>query len=306
MVRDSTWHRVGLKNEKFVLAKRKAPNGVDIGGRGRGRGGSGSRTDGNGIRIVHENNVVCTPLCLQADGRTATGGAVCSTPTYDALAVNDGDDEASETRSGASHGHPSDFKTPEPRPNGVSDSSCGGRNPTHRRARCGGGTGNTTSSGTGGRSGRGGCGVGETRDGGGGHRFSSTRRGSGRDVAESVDAGESVYRMQLFLSADQREAAESMGIGRTPNSRTAGTGAGAGAGADDVVNISCSANDGCDMYQLGRMEGGENDFAVRGPLHRSKPGGKVCGPVSRYAVRFLVDRAPPHRCRVFGGGFNSR
>ncbi|CAN0371684.1 unnamed protein product, partial [Ectocarpus sp. 8 AP-2014] len=28
--------------------------------------------------------------------------------------------------------------------------------------------------------------------------------------------------------------------------------------------------------------------------------------VSRYAVRLLVDRSPPHRCRIFTAGFNSR
>ncbi|CAN0549491.1 unnamed protein product [Ectocarpus sp. 8 AP-2014] len=60
------------------------------------------------------------------------------------------------------------------------------------------------------------------------------------------------------------------------------------------------------MFQLGRMQSAENDFAVRGPLHQPKPGGKVCGPVSRYAVRLLVDRSPPHRCRIFTAGFNSR
>lgn len=74
----------------------------------------------------------------------------------------------------------------------------------------------------------------------------------------------------------------------------------------DVVGLMCHEDPWTDMFQLGRMEGPENDFVVRGPLHQSGPGNKVCGPVSRYAVRLLVDRDPPHRCRIFTGGFNSR
>lgn len=73
-----------------------------------------------------------------------------------------------------------------------------------------------------------------------------------------------------------------------------------------VVEIRCREDPSTDMFQLGRMHGCDNDFSVRGPLHQSSPGGKVCGPVSRYAVRFLVDRSPPHRARIFAGGFDRR
>lgn len=256
---------------------REVPNGVNIGG--LGSGGEG-KPDGNRIRIVHENNVVRSPLCCPADSDQTTIQPVCGTPTYDVPAEND---TAEDDTNG---GHPSDFKTPEPRPTGVSD-SCAGRNPSHRRARGGSGTDNANSSTAGGSGGRGGYGAGEKRDGG-------------------VVAQETSYRMQLLLSAQQREAAERMGVGRTSETRAAATSAAGEGRGDDVINVSCCANDGCDMYQLGRMEGGENDFAVRGPLHQSKPGGKVCGPVSRYAVRLLVDRTSPHRCRIFAGGFNSR
>lgn len=74
----------------------------------------------------------------------------------------------------------------------------------------------------------------------------------------------------------------------------------------DVVQIRCRADPNTDMFQMGRMQGPENDFEVKGPLHQPTPGGKVCGPVSRHAVRFLVDRQQPHRCRIFTGGFNGR
>lgn len=297
-----------MKNARFVLARREAPNGVHIGGRSGGGGGGKGRTDSNRIRIVHENNVVCSPLCCQADSHTPD--PVCSTPTYDspdAPAENAAaaeDTVKHETRNGAGYGHPSEFKTPEARPpNGASD-SCEGRNPTHRRNRCGSGTGNTGSSyTTGGHGGRGGHDVGENRDGGAGRCFPSAQRGSGCDAAEAVVVRETPYRVQLLISVQQREAAEGAGVGRMPKTQSEAAAADRG---EDAVNISCSANDGCDMYQLGRMEGGENDFAVRGPLHQSKPGGKLCGPVSRYALRLLVDRAPPHRCRIFAGGFNSR
>ena len=321
LVRDSTWHRVGQKNASFVLTKRDVPNGVEIGGRSRSSSGGGGGGSGGGegkpdsstrrIRIVHENNVVLGPLCCQGDGNQATTTTptdpVCSTPTYDdAPAENGGDDTTG--RHGAGHGCPSDFKTPEPRPNGmvVSD-SCGGRDPAHRRARGGGGAGNTNGGTAGGNDGRGGYDAGGKRDGGRGHCFPSNRLGSGRvDVAEGDIGGwETQYRMQLLLSAEQREAAEGTGVWRSSKTRAAAAAA-SEESRGDVVNIACSAIDGCDMYQLGRMEGGENDFAVRGPLHQSKPGGKVCGPVSRYAVRLLVNRAPPHRCRIFAGGFNSR
>ncbi|CAM9898344.1 unnamed protein product, partial [Ectocarpus sp. 12 AP-2014] len=37
-VRDSTWHRVGPKNARFILARRESPNGVQVAGRS-GNGG---------------------------------------------------------------------------------------------------------------------------------------------------------------------------------------------------------------------------------------------------------------------------
>lgn len=73
-----------------------------------------------------------------------------------------------------------------------------------------------------------------------------------------------------------------------------------------LVDVWCSLDTTCDMYQVGRMQGAGNDFTVRGPLHESSSGAKVCGPVSRYAVRLMVDRAPPYRCRIYTGGFNAR
>lgn len=313
-MRDSTWHRIGPKNARFVLVRREEPNGVHVDDRGGGcggcdgGGGEGVGEGGNGIPAAHENNdAACSLVFSQADAQMTTG-TVCSTPTYDATAENTEGDNTNDTRSGAGCGCPSDFKTPEPRPGGASD-ACGGRNPPHRRARYGGGSGSANSSTAGGNGGRGGNDAGGRRDGGEGRCFSKARRGPGRDVPAGVAARGTPYRMQLFISAQQRQAAESAVAGRTTEARAvaaAAAGEEGGEGVEDVVNISCSASDGCDMYQLGRMEGGENDFAVRGPLHQSKPGGKVCGPVSRYAVRLLVDRAPPNRCRVFAGGFNSR
>lgn len=108
--------------------------------------------------------------------------------------------------------------------------------------------------------------------------------------------------MQLSLSSQQRQTA-CYAIhegGCASNAKVVGE------TEEDMAEIPCFTDQRYDMYQLGRMEAPENDFVVKGPLHKSQAGGKVCGPVSRYAVRFLVDRSPPHRCTIFAGGFNSK
>ncbi|CAM9472304.1 unnamed protein product, partial [Phaeothamnion confervicola] len=65
-------------------------------------------------------------------------------------------------------------------------------------------------------------------------------------------------------------------------------------------------DENADMFQLGRLQCSQNDFVVRGPLHQSKTG-KVCGPVSRYALRITCARDGPDRgtCRLFAGGFGA-
>ncbi|CAM9236615.1 unnamed protein product, partial [Hapterophycus canaliculatus] len=123
---------------------------------------------------------------------------------------------------------------------------------------------------------------------------------NGKPVAAAERLG-AFHVVQLSLSSQQREAARDV-----ENEKCASNTQAAGERRQHVVEIPCVADDGFDMFQLGRMQGVENDFVVKGPLHKSQPGGKVCGPVSRYAVRLLVDRSPPHRCTIFAGGFNSR
>ena len=286
-MRDSTWHRVGLKNEKFILRRRDEPNGVHVGGSGSDGGGGG---DGGGGNDDVDTNTVYRPFRCQPDSDMG----IPATPTYRASAEAN-DDGVSGIRDVA---RPSELKTPEARSSGPSESF--GERSLPQRSRGGSATGNTTRSGTHDNGGR--------RDDGNDDPDARRRtcvprtQGDGeRDFRERFVERQTPYRIQLSLSAQQREAAARMGFGLAPEDP-----AGAAGDGDDVVTISCSADDGCDMYQLGRMEGGGNDFAVRGPLHQSKPGGKVCGPVSRYAVRLLVDRAPPYRCRIFTGGFNSR
>ena len=131
---------------------------------------------------------------------------------------------------------------------------------------------------------------------------------------ETATAEDSVarepYRIKLVLSSQQKDDAEVAATAAAVNAAETQHGVAAVAatavGRGDVAHIACAADRGRDMYQLGRMHSVENDFAVRGPLHQSMPSGKVCGPVSRYAMRLLVDREPPNRCKIFTGGFNER
>lgn len=293
-VRDSTWHRVGRKNEAFILRRREAPNGVHVGG-GAGGGsidGDTQNSNKNDIRIMHTKNTVCSPFCCQL-GSEAT--AVPATPRYHAPAETDDDGGSGTGGMAARHGPQPEFKTPEARSNGPSESF--GRRSLPQRVRGESGNVSATRNETNDNGGRGDDGS-ENLDARRGGCFPSVPSDGQRAVGER----KALYRIQLSLSAPQREAAERLGFGQALKAPTTQ----AAAEGDGMVTVSCSADDGCDMYQLGRMEGGGNDFAVRGPLHQSKPGGKVCGPVSRYAVRLLVDRAPPYRCRIFAGGFNSR
>lgn len=266
-------------------------NGVHVGGSGSGDGsmnGDAENFNNNGIRIVRTKNTICSPFCCQPGSEAA---AIPATPKNHAPAETD-DDGDSGTGGIAHHGSQAEFKTPEARSNGPSESFDGRSLPQRVRGE----SGNVSATRNG---------TSDNGDDGSGN-LDAQRRGCFPSMPGDGqrDAGErkTLYRIQLSLSAPQREAAERMGFGqalKAPTSQAAAEGG-------DVVTIPCSTDDACDMYQLGRMEGGGNDFAVRGPLHQSKPGGKVCGPVSRYAVRLLVDRAPPHRCRIFAGGFNSR
>lgn len=159
-------------------------------------------------------------------------------------------------------------------------------------------------------------------------------KGSGENLSGSPAVA---YRINLSLSDEQRERAIAAvtareGDGRVlpfaaesaPKSATvdvtamtaaspastvathAGDSVDSGAMFGEVVQVRCRADPDTDMFQMGRMQGPGNDFEVKGPLHQPTPHGKVCGPVSRHAVRFLVDRRRPNRCRIFTGGFNGR
>lgn len=62
-----------------------------------------------------------------------------------------------------------------------------------------------------------------------------------------------------------------------------------------------------DLFQLGRMDCPENDWVVRGPIHVSARG-RVCGPVSRHALRIVAERSPKEGgtvCRLYAAGFSS-
>ncbi|CAM9116456.1 unnamed protein product [Ectocarpus fasciculatus] len=299
-VRDSTWHRVGPKNARFILARRESPNGVQVGSSSGNGGGSGSGSGANdGVYPVHKNDTDgSSPSCCQG----GMASPCRNTHTNQTLAKpaegNEYDDDGGSVRStknipGDRCGKQVAFKTPEARPT----ESCGGRNPPHRWRGGEGGVGGTNARvpRNGGVSGGAVDGDSENR---GGRSFSLR---SAQGESQNHAAG---YRLHLSLSAQQREAAGRVGRGRA--STTQAPAETVGGWVDDVVDVPCRADDGCDMFQLGRMQSAENDFAVRGPLHQPKPGGKVCGPVSRYAVRLLVDRSPPHRCRIFTAGFNSR
>ncbi|CAM9737186.1 unnamed protein product, partial [Ectocarpus sp. 13 AM-2016] len=301
-VRDSTWHRVGPKNARFILARRESPNGVQVGGRsgnvdGGGGGGGGGDAHG-GAGAVHKNDTVgSSPSRCQGGMASPTR----NTRTKEALVKhadgNEHDDDDGGVRSTKNVprgrcGKQVAFKTPEARPT----ESCGRRNPPHRARGGEGGIGGTNTRLPRNCGVSSGAGDGDGQNRGGRSFFLKSAQGESQNHA----AG---YRLQLSLSAQQREAAERAVRGRVSTTQAPAETLG---GAEDVVDVPCQADDGCDMFQLGRMQSAVNDFAVRGPLHQPKPGGKVCGPVSRYAVRLLVDRSPPHRCRIFTAGFNSR
>lgn len=254
--------------------------------------------------MFHSRSPSCSPFCSQPEGDTTS--VQCKTPAYNAPSEsndnNSSNDNARTTSERAGHGHQLELKAPEARPNGLIE-SCGGENPHHRAEHSGSGTANINNRPEHSGDRRGSCcGGSEIRGEGGRGCYSSAQSGGACDITERFVARESPYRVQLSLSTQQRQTAQRVAGGGTLKVHPTG----AQGGGEEEVEIPCYEDGGCDMYQLGRMQGGENDFAVRGPLHQSKSGGKVCGPVSRYALRLLVDRAPPYRCRIYAGGFNSR
>lgn len=294
-VRDSTWHRVGRKNAHFLLAKRAESNGVRI--TSSGSSITGSAGDGHWERVLSlechtlpdEAHLAETPTrkAGQSPGTTpAAAEAAVSTPTGP-TATERADGETVEATA---------FETPTAQSSTVSREE---RGITTAPGRARGGVDATTTT------------TDTAAD-----NCAAPRGRRERDLArkaEHNDARESPsYRVRLALSTQQKEAAKFSverpgGAGARAEAEVeAGVEAGAEVETEDVAEISCCTDRDTDMFQLGRMQGPENDFVVRGPLHRSTPGGKVCGPVSRYAVRLLVDRAPPHRCRIFTGGFNGR
>ncbi|CAI5715003.1 unnamed protein product [Hyaloperonospora brassicae] len=54
-----------------------------------------------------------------------------------------------------------------------------------------------------------------------------------------------------------------------------------------------------DMFQIGRMPCGQNDFVIPGPRVGAS------GTISRYAARIVCSREPPFECRIFAGGFDA-
>lgn len=297
-VRDSTWHRVGPQNERFVLGRHQAPNGVCIGrsnsagGIGGIEGGGGGDRGSKGLRADQINSKVRSPP------RRRTILTPCQPPTCE----NSVPPDNATVKRGACCGDQAAFQTPDTRPNRLIEPRGGTRPPHRARGVCGRTADiNARLAQRGGR----GCGDGNgdvgSRKGARRVCLSSGQREGNKPVSVAKRAGAPLYVVQLSLSSQQREAAEDV-----ENEEGASKTRAAGERRKDIVEIPCVADEGCDMYQLGRMQAAENDFVVKGPLHKSEPGGKVCGPVSRYAVRLLVDRSPPHRCRIFAGGFNSR
>uniref|UniRef100_M4B3C8 Uncharacterized protein n=1 Tax=Hyaloperonospora arabidopsidis (strain Emoy2) TaxID=559515 RepID=M4B3C8_HYAAE len=59
------------------------------------------------------------------------------------------------------------------------------------------------------------------------------------------------------------------------------------------------ADPGVDMFQIGRMPCGQNDFVIPGPRVGAS------GTISRYAARIVCSREPPFECRLFAGGFDA-
>lgn len=285
------------------------PNGVRIGRSDidgvcevrRGRGGGGGS---NGVGAVQESNNICGPLCQ----RHTLGP--CQVPTREnPLRQNDMDGGGSSGSGcdvtlgkGVGCGNHAQFQTPNTTPSRRIQSRGGVCAPRRARDACG--RAGTINAGTDYDDGKV-CGHGNedgSRRDRGKRNFSSNSQREGKPVAVAERGVSAHYQVQLSLSSQQREEAENVENAECGAPKTQAT----GKRRKDMVEIPCFAEEGCDMYQLGRMQAADNDFVVKGPLHKSQPGGKVCGPVSRYAVRFLVDRSPPHRCTIFAGGFNSR
>lgn len=326
-VRDSTWYPVGLKNDRFVLEKRSHPNGVQIAGNGASPAANQTPSTPDDRARTITTGVVST---VDADGADRV---VAGTEDLGLLTAE------SMMASGI-------FETPKSRwtnaaarcrtaaataPTRVRNGGAGGDNP-------GGGSSSGDNNlhdgaGEGGRAadtsngGRGAVGCSREQEGGvedsgfmdWPHRIHlSLSEGQKREALTAVAARFSSCAGEGGAGAPLAEPVEPVTVGPTTTEpsleslvtlNAAGgreTIAPAEVAPVEVVGIMCRADPTTDMFQLGRLQGPENDFVVRGPLHQSTPGGKVCGPVSRYAVRLLVDRAPPHRCRVYTGGFNSR
>lgn len=126
-------------------------------------------------------------------------------------------------------------------------------------------------------------------------------------AAVAARGGDGRVRLSAAESGPKSAAVDVSSATAAPATAThARDNADVGAVFGEVVQVRCRADPDTDMFQMGRMQGPGNDFEVKGPLHQPTPRGKVCGPVSRHAVRFLVDRKRPHRCRIFTGGFNGR
>ena len=316
-MRESTWHRVGQKNDRFLLTRHDLPNGVSItggehSGSPNGLSPSGISGSVSGTRSGHDDsNTVCNPV----HHRSVDEGVYdsCTTPTRE-----DDEESFSQTTAAAAAkgavGGAGAFITPEARPSSEIRGHAGVAAPRRTRgtelgSAKGGGSGGG-SGGGGGGSGFGSCGEKLTIE------ESARHRGERKETAAAEGSVlREPYRIKLALSSQQRDDVEAAAASTVATATTAAA-VSAGETSDavavaaarrgDVVHIACAADRDRDMYQLGRMHSAENDFAVRGPLHQSMPSGKVCGPVSRYAMRLLVDRDPPNRCRIFTGGFNER
>lgn len=278
-MRESTWHPVGRTNDCFLLMKRVSPNGVRI--------------------VSDEVDDVSSPdKCRKG---TNVNGASPSPRVGDEVTLP----TTGKWASAASSMGKEAYRTPESRSLQLAEPSRAVAAAIPSRARS---------------SGIGACGACGAYDAGA-EDSNRAENAQGGDVGNLWP-----YRIFLVLSEAQREEANRVGLNvekMSSTSNVSGGGGGghtvAGGGASksnatpsgtpaetEVVGMICHQDSLTDMFQLGRMQGPENDFVVRGPLHQSTPQSKVCGPISRYAVRLLVDRAAPHRCRIYAGGFNSR
>lgn len=286
---DSTWHCVGDKNVHFTLAVRKTHNGVKI----------ASKDGDSGISNIQNNTFLCSPTCRRlenenffrseipadaekqvqkhADARVAAGP--CEGTYFEILA---------SARLGGLKGR------------GGASAPIRARATGHSNSRIDNSINNSNNNVTS-------FGFGEkSRRGGGGRSIAKVRKGG--VVADSFAEKQGSYRMKLSLSAEERGWDKAVAARAGPREQHAGGVGGSLAkkGGEEVVSVRCCRDNRCDMYQLGRMKGSENYFAVRGPMDQTTPGGKGWGPMSRYALRVLVDRAYPHRCQIFAGGFNTR